>query len=406
MKKIIRRKDKDTGMNEFVFQCGTKMIFGKDKELCVGRELKEHGAKRVLLVYGGASIRRSGLYDRVITALKEAGIEWEELPGVVPNPRVSLVRRGIELCRGKEIDFLLAVGGGSVIDTCKAISFGVYYTGDVWDLISGKVKPGEKRIPVADILTLPAAGSEESDSCVISDETIPMKTGFGSARMRPVFSILNPELTYTLPAYQTACGCMDIMAHAMERYFSRTPDVEMTDRVSEGIMATVVHNLPIALTEPDNYAARAEIMLCGTWAQNDMTGCGRQQDWFNHGLEHQISGFYDIAHGAGLAISFPAWMEYLCDQEECVPKLAQYAQRVWNVPVYFEDLRRTAMEGVKRLRTLIRESGLPLTLREAGIGTDKFELIADNMTNCGEETCGAFYRMGREDILALLHRME
>lgn len=393
-------------MNEFVFQCGTKMIFGKDKELCVGRELKEHGAKRVLLVYGGASIRRSGLYDRVVTALKEAGIDWEELPGVVPNPRVSLVRRGIELCRGKEIDFLLAVGGGSVIDTCKAISFGVYYTGDVWDLISGKVKPGEKRIPVADILTLPAAGSEESDSCVISDETIPMKTGFGSARMRPVFSILNPELTYTLPAYQTACGCMDIMAHAMERYFSRTPDVEMTDRVSEGIMATVVHNLPIALTEPDNYAARAEIMLCGTWAQNDMTGCGRQQDWFNHGLEHQISGFYDIAHGAGLAISFPAWMEYLCDQEECVPKLAQYAQRVWNVPVYFEDLRRTAMEGVKRLRTLIRESGLPLTLREAGIGTDKFELIADNMTNCGEQTCGAFYRMGREDILALLHRME
>lgn len=393
-------------MNEFVFQCGTKMIFGKDKELCVGRELKEHGAKRVLLVYGGASIRRSGLYDRVVTALEEAGIEWEELPGVVPNPRVALVRRGIELCRGKEIDFLLAVGGGSVIDTCKAISFGVYYTGDVWDLISGQVKPGENCIPVADILTLPAAGSEESDSCVISDETIPMKTGFGSARMRPVFSILNPELTYTLPAYQTACGCMDIMAHAMERYFSRTPDVEMTDRVSEGIMATVVHNLPIALTEPDNYAARAEIMLCGTWAQNDMTGCGRQQDWFNHGLEHQISGFYDIAHGAGLAISFPAWMEYLCDQEECVPKLAQYAQRVWNVPVYFENLRRTAMEGVKRLRTLIRESGLPLTLREAGIGTDKFELIADNMTNCGEQTCGAFYRMGREDILALLHRME
>lgn len=393
-------------MNEFVFQCGTKMIFGKDKELCVGRELKEHGARRVLLVYGGASIRRSGLYDRVVTALKEAGIEWEELPGVVPNPRVALVRRGIELCRGKEIDFLLAVGGGSVIDTCKAISFGVYYTGDVWDLISGQVKPGENCIPVADILTLPAAGSEESDSCVISDETIPMKTGFGSARMRPVFSILNPELTYTLPAYQTACGCMDIMAHAMERYFSRTPDVEMTDRVSEGIMATVVHNLPIALTEPDNYAARAEIMLCGTWAQNDMTGCGRQQDWFNHGLEHQISGFYDIAHGAGLAISFPAWMEYLCDQEECVPKLAQYAQRVWNVPVYFEDMRRTAMEGVKRLRTLIRESGLPLTLREAGIGTDKFELIADNMTNCGEQTCGAFYRMGREDILALLHRME
>lgn len=393
-------------MNEFVFQCATKMIFGKDKELCVGEELKAHGANRVLLVYGSASIKKSGLYDKVMMSLEEAGLAVEQLPGVVPNPRVALVREGILLCREKKIDFLLAVGGGSVIDTCKAISFGVYYTGDVWDLISGKVKPGTQRIPVADILTLPAAGSEESDSCVISDETIPMKTGFGSPLMRPVFSIMNPELTYTLPPYQTACGCMDIMAHAMERYFSHTPHVEMTDRVSEGILATVVHNLPIALTEPDNYAARAEIMLCGTWAQNDMTGCGRQQDWFNHGLEHQISGFYDIAHGAGLAISFPAWMTYLCDQEACVPKLAQYAERVWNVPVNFSDLRETALEGIRRLRALIRESGLPLTLHEAGIGTDKFEQIADQMTAGGQQTCGAFYQMGRADILALLHQME
>lgn len=237
-------------MNGFEFQCATKMIFGKEKELCVGEELKKQGASRVLLVYGGASVKKSGLYDKVVKALEEAGLSFDELSGVVPNPRVSLVRKGIGLCREKGIDFLLAVGGGSVIDTCKAISFGVFYEGDVWDLISGKVKPGEKRIPVADILTLPAAGSEESDSCVISDETIPMKTGFGSPLMRPVFSIMNPELTYTLPPYQTACGCMDIMAHAMERYFSRTQHVEMTDRVTEGILATVIHNLPIALETP------------------------------------------------------------------------------------------------------------------------------------------------------------
>lgn len=393
-------------MIDFEFQCATKMIFGKDKELCVGEELKKHGAERVLLVYGGSSIKRSGLYDKVVNALEEAGLFFVELPGVVPNPRVSLVREGIEICRREKIDFLLAVGGGSVIDSCKAMSFGVYYEGDVWDLISGKVRPGDKRIPVADILTLPAAGSEESDSCVISDETIPMKTGFGSPLMRPVFSIMNPELTYTLPPYQTACGSMDIMAHAMERYFSPTPNVEMTDRVAEGILTTMIHNLPIALAEPENYAARAEIMLCGTWAQNDMTGCGRVQDWFNHGLEHQISGYYDIAHGAGLAVSFPAWMEYLCGKEECVPKLAQYAVRVWNAGMNFEDPAETAKEGVKRLRCLIREAGLPLTLKEAGVGNEKFAEIADNMTDGGKHTCGSFYRMSREDIMELLKRME
>lgn len=392
-------------MNGFEFQCATKMIFGKDKELCVGDELKKHGASKVLLVYGGSSIKKSGLYDKVVKALQDAGLSFEELPGVVPNPRVSLVRKGIEICRKKGIDFLLAVGGGSVIDTCKAMSFGVYYEGDVWDLISGKERPGEKRIPVADILTLPAAGSEESDSCVISDETIPMKTGFASPLMRPVFSIMNPELTFTLPPYQTACGCMDILAHAMERYFSRTQNVEMTDRVAEGIMATVVHNLPIVLEKPDDYDARAEIMLCGTWAQNDMTGCGRQQDWFNHGLEHQISGFYDIAHGAGLAISFPAWMEFLCGKEECVPKLAQIAVRVWNVQMNFEKPEETAREGVKRLKSLIKEAGLPLTLSEAGVGMEKAEEIADIMTGGGSHTCGAFCPMSREDILALLHRM-
>lgn len=393
-------------MNSFEFQFATKMIFGKDKELCVGEEIKALGGTRVLMAYGGNSIKRSGLYDRVIKALDEAGLMVWELPGVVPNPRVSLVRRGIEICREEKIDFLLAVGGGSVIDTCKSISFGVFYEGDVWDLITGKSQPGTKRIPVGDILTIPAAGSEGSDSCVISDETISVKAGFGSPLMRPVFSIMNPELTFTLPPYQTACGGMDIMAHAMERYFSHTENVETTDRMAEGFLKTMVHNLPIVLENPEDYGARAEIMLCGTFAQNDMTGVGREQDWFKHGLEHQISGFYDLAHGAGLGISFPAWMEYLSEKKECTEKLSQYAVRVWNVEMDFRCPEKTAKEGARRLKEFVRKSGLPLTLQEAGIGTERFEEIADNMTDRGQHTCGAFYPMTKQDILDLLNLMK
>lgn len=393
-------------MNSFEFQFTTKMILGKDKELCVGEEIKALGGTRVLMAYGGNSIKRSGLYDRVIKALDEAGLMVWELPGVVPNPRVSLVRKGIEICREEKIDFLLAVGGGSVIDTCKSISFGVFYEGDVWDLITGKSQPGTKRIPVGDILTIPAAGSEGSDSCVISDETISVKAGFGSPLMRPVFSIMNPELTFTLPPYQTACGGMDIMAHAMERYFSHTENVETTDRMAEGFLKTMVHNLPIVLENPEDYGARAEIMLCGTFAQNDMTGVGREQDWFNHGLEHQISGFYDLAHGAGLGISFPAWMEYLSEKKECTEKLAQYAVRVWNVEMDFRCPEKTAKEGARRLKEFVRKSGLPLTLQEAGIGTERFEDIADNMTDKGQHTCGAFYPMTKQDILDLLNLMK
>ena len=281
-----------------------------------------------------------------------------------------------------------------------------FYEGDVWDLITGKSQPGTKRIPVGDILTIPAAGSEGSDSCVISDETISVKAGFGSPLMRPVFSIMNPELTFTLPPYQTACGGMDIMAHAMERYFSHTESVETTDRMAEGFLKTLVHNLPIVLENPEDYGARAEIMLCGTFAQNDMTGVGREQDWFNHGLEHQISGFYDLAHGAGLGISFPAWMEYLSEKKECTEKLAQYAVRVWNVEMDFRCPEKTAKEGARRLKEFVRKSGLPLTLQEAGIGTERFEEIADNMTDKGQHTCGAFYPMTKQDILDLLNLMK
>mgnify|MGYP001210262793 CR=1 FL=1 len=389
-------------MNSFTFQCATKIIFGKDTEYITGTELKSFGAKKVLMVYGGKSIKTTGLYQRVVEVVRQEGIELMELPGVVPNPRVSLVREGIKICRENSIDFLLAVGGGSVIDTAKAISFGVFYSGDVWDLISGKEKPGTEHLPIGTILTLPAAGSEASDSCVISDETIQVKTGFGSPLMRPAFSIMNPELTYTLPPYQTACGCMDIMAHTMERYFSQTDHVELTDRMSEGILKTIIHNLPIALKNPDDYNARAEIMWAGTLAQNDLVGTGRDQCWFNHGLEHQISGYYDIAHGAGLAITFPAWMTFVSGKPQCLKKLVQYAVRVWNIEENYDDPLETARQGIDCLRNFIHSCGLPVTLSEVEIGSEKFNEIASNMTDNGQHTAGGFYPLSKEDIIEVL----
>ena len=316
------------------------------------------------------------------------------------------MREGIRICRESKIDFILGVGGGSVIDTCKAISFGVFYPGDVWDLIVHKAEPSGENLPVGCILTLPAAGSEASDSCVISDEALEIKGGFGHPNMRPVFAIMNPALTFTLPAYQTACGCMDIMAHAMERYFSQTENVYITDSMGETMMKAIVTNLPKVIENPADFAARCEIMLAGTLAQNDLTGMGRQQDWFNHILEHQISGYYDIAHGAGLAISFPAWMEYLADKPECLAKLAQYAENVWGVEKNTSNPRETAMEGIHRLSRLIADAGLPAKLSDVNIGEEKFGLMADNITNSGTLTVGSFYPMEKADILALLQMMK
>ncbi len=387
-------------MIPFTFECPTRFIFGENTETLVGKELKEHGATRVLFVHENTFIKTSGLYAQVVSSILEEGLTFVELTGVVPNPRVSLVRKGIDICRSEGIDFILAVGGGSTIDTCKAISFGVFYKGDVWDLVTHKALPGWERVPVGVVLTLPASGSEGSDSCVISDELLNQKAGFGTTRMRPVFSILNPVLTYTLPAYQTACGGMDIMAHVMERYFSPTENVELTDRMSEGIMKTIVNQIPIALKEPQNIAARGEIMWAGTIGQCNITGTGREQDWFNHGLEHQLSGYYDIAHGAGLGISFPGWMVYLANKPSCQKKLAQFGQRVFDVET--GDTQEMALEGARRLRAFIVHIGLPVALKQVNIGSEHFIDMADRLTDGGKTTKGTFYPMSKEDIVALL----
>jgi alcohol dehydrogenase len=383
-------------MNNFTFQCETKMIFGKDTENLVGAETKEYG-KKVLLHYGGGSIKTTGLYDRIVKSLREAGVEFIELSGVKPNPRVSLVREGIRLCRENSIDFILAVGGGSVIDSAKAIGIGVPYEGDVWDFYTGKAGV-KKSLPVGVVLTIPAAGSESSMGSVITNEDGWYKRSVNNGIMRPKFAISNPILTYTLPEYQTSCGVADIMAHIMERYFTNVTNVELTDRLCEATLKTVINNASIALRQPENYDARAEIMLASTIAHNGVLDTGRLGDWASHRIEHELSGIYDVAHGAGLAVVFPAWMKYVYKTN--LKRFVQFAVRVWNVEENFENPEGTALEGIARLESFFRSIGLPVNLRELNIPEDRLEEMAAKGTENG--SLGEFVKLGKEDVLNIL----
>ncbi|MBC8452501.1 MAG: iron-containing alcohol dehydrogenase, partial [Spirochaetes bacterium] len=345
-------------MDDFVFRNPTKIIFGKGKEKSVGKEALAYGC-RVLLHYGGGSIKKTGLYKTVITSLKEAGIEVTELGGVKPNPRVSLVREAVELCREKRIDLILAVGGGSVIDSAKAISVGVPYEGDVWDFYSGKAA-AETALPVAVILTLPAAGSESSDGSVITNEEGMLKRPYGSSLLYPVFSILNPELAFTLPKFQIACGIADMMAHVLERYFTNSKPVGLSDRLLEGTMKNIVDYAQSVLINQEDYNSWAEIMWSGTLAHNNLFGVDRENDWASHDIEHELSGIYDIAHGAGLAVIFPAWMKYNYRQD--IDRFAQWAVRVWNVEEDFWSREKTALAGIQKFEDFLRSLGLATTL--------------------------------------------
>lgn len=384
-------------MINFSYDNATKIIFGKDTENEVGNETEKYGRK-VLLHYGGGSIKKSGLYDRVIKSLKDAGIEIFELGGVKPNPRLSLVYEGIDICRKNNIDFILAVGGGSVIDSAKAIGIGVTYNGDVWDFYTGKTSVNAT-IPVGVILTIPAAGSESSTGSVITNEDGWYKRAVGSDLMRPVFAIMNPELTYTLPPYQTAAGAADMMAHIFERYFTNEPNVDLTDRLSEGTLRTIIKNVPIVLQEPENYEARAEIMWAGTIAHNGILGTGRIEDWGTHDMEHEISGIYDITHGAGLAILFPAWMKYVCKQD--VNRFAQFANRVWDVEIDINNLEKTALEGIERTKDFFKKIGMPVSLTEANVPSDRFEEMASKGTENGP--LGNFVKLHKEDIVNIFN---
>ncbi len=389
-------------MINFDFRNPTQIVFGKDTEMRAGELASEYG-KNVLLHYGGGSIKRTGLYDKVTSSLKAAGLTIFELSGVKPNPRVSLVREGIRICKEEKIDLILAVGGGSVIDSAKAIGAGAVYDGDVWDFFTGAATP-EGAVPIATILTIPAAGSESSDGSVVTNEEGWLKRAFGTPYVYPVFSILNPELAFTLPTYQVACGTADILAHMIERYFTNVTNVELTDRLLEAGMQNIIIHGPRVLEDPQDYDAWAEVMWTGTIAHNNLLNTGRIGDWGSHDIEHELSGKFDIAHGAGLAIIIPAWMKFVYSHD--VQRFAQFAVRVFGVPMNFKDPEQTALEGIYRLEEHFKRMGLAIRLSEVEITEDSFEEMAEKGSAHDTRTMGNFVTLDKKAILAIFKLAE
>ena len=375
-------------MNDFSFQNPTKIIFGKDTEKCVGPEASKYG-KTALVHYGGGSVKKIGVLDKVIASLKNAGMTVIELGGVKPNPRLSLVREGIELVKKNNVDIIIAVGGGSVIDSSKAIALGSCYDGDVWDFYFKGI-PAEKMLPLGTVLTIPAAGSESSNSSVITNEDGSYKCGYSSDVTYPKFSVLNPENTYSLPPYQIACGASDILAHLMERYFVNVECVELTDRLLEGTMKNIIKFAPLAIKNPENYDIRAEVMLTGTYAHNNSMDVGRGGDWASHNIEHELSGIYDIAHGAGLSIIFPAWMKYV--RKTNPKKLVQFGQRVFDINGL--DDEKTIDAAISALEDFYKSIGVPTRLSEAGIDEKNFEIMAQKAARNG--AFGSYVKLDKD----------
>jgi hypothetical protein len=389
--------EKENHMDDFVFRNPTKIVFGRGTESKVGAEAAVY-TKKLLLHFGGGSIRKSGLHARVTASLKAAGVEWVELGGVKPNPRLSLVREGIETCRREKIGLILAVGGGSAIDSAKAIAVGVPYAGDVWDFFTGKAEPREA-LPVGTVLTIPAAGSEASSGSVVTKEEGLLKRAFNSEHAYPRFSILNPELCFTLPKEQVANGTTDIMAHLLERYFTNSRPVEFTDRLIEATLRTVIDVAPRVLAQMKDYEAWSELMWAGTVAHNNLLNTGREGDWASHDIEHELSGIYDVAHGAGLAVVIPAWMKYVLKHD--LTRFVQLAVRVWGVDQAFYSPERTAREGIARLEGFWASIGQALRLPGIGIGPDRIEEMAGKGCEGGRKL-GHFVPLARADVVAVL----
>ncbi|MBC8570301.1 iron-containing alcohol dehydrogenase [Zongyangia hominis] len=390
-------------MENFNFYSPTMFVFGKGEENNTGAYVKKFGGTRVLLHFGGGSAVRSGLIDRVKASLDKEGITYVTLSGVQPNPRSGLVYEGIELCRKEGVDFILAVGGGSAIDSAKAIAAGVPYDGDFWDFYDDNPNRPvvEKALPVATVLTIAAAGSEASGDTVITQEKGMFKRGTGSDVLRPKFSIMNPELTMTLPPYQTASGAVDIMVHVLERYFTNTPDVEITDRMCEGILLTMLNEVPKVMENPGDYEARANIMWAGTVAHNNICGVGREQDWASHEIEHELSALYDCAHGAGLAVIFPAWMEYV-SQHHDLSRFAQLAVRVLGCQMDFAHPENTVKAGIAALRRFWHSIGMPTSFAELGAKEEDIPAMVENM-RIGQRSIGHFLPMTKESCAAIYH---
>ncbi len=383
-------------MNSFDFYSPTKFVFGKDREKEVGSYVKEFGGTKVLIHYGGGSAVRSGLIDTVKKSLDEHGISYCELGGVKPNPRDTLVYEGIELARKEKIDFILAVGGGSIIDSAKAIAMGVPYDGDFWDFYSGK--QAKEALSVGTVLTIAAAGSEGSGDSVITKVDGMLKRGAGSDVIRPRFSVMDPALTQTLPAYQTACGATDIMAHVFERYFTNTTEVEVTDRLCEALLLTMIKETPRVIEDPNNYQARANIMWAGTVAHTNIVGVGRDQDWNSHGIEHELSALYDCAHGAGLAVIMPAWMDFISEHHDGnVMRLCQMATRVFGCEMDFEDPMATAKAGIHCFREFLHSIGMPINFAELGAKEEDIPALVEKF-GLGDGRTGGFVRLSSEDV--------
>lgn len=391
-------------MDNFSFYAPTYFAFGKDSEADTGKLVKRFGGSKVMIHYGGGSVVRSGLLDRVKDSLKAEGIEYIELGGVKPNPRSGLVYEGIDLCRKNGVDFILAVGGGSTIDSAKAIAAGTIYDGDFWDFYEGK--PVDKALPIGTVLTIAAAGSEGSPDSVITKEEGMIKRGASGEAYRAKFSVLNPALTQTLPAYQTACGITDIIAHLYERYLTNTKNVETTDRMIEALIMAMVHEGPKVIENPDDYDARANIMWAGMMAHNNSCGVGRSQDWTSHNVEHELSALYDCAHGAGLAVAMPAVFTYSLPHD--VMRFAKIANRVWGCPMDFENPERTAKDGIEALRNYLISIGMPKNFEELGAKEEDIEKLAHTCCYGNGNTSGKLYgfmELEQKDVEAIYRLM-
>ena len=380
-------------LENFRFHNTTEIIFGRETENTVGKEVKKYSGK-VLFHYGGGTIKNIGLYDRIIKSLRQEGVNFYELAGVQPNPVISMVRNGIKICRENNIGFILAVGGGSVIDSAKAICIGAPFSGDVWDFFVGKAKP-QSALDLGIILTVPAAGSESSVVTVVTNEETNMKKGFHSHMMLPKFAILNPEITYTINPFQTACGAADTIAHILERYFTPTENTDLTDRLCEAAVKSVIENVWTVLKNPEDYNSRAELMWASTIAHNGILGTGRLEDWASHKLAHELSALYCVTHGAALSIIFPAWMKYVCRKN--LKKFLQFAVRVWGVDPFFGSEEYIAFRGIEKFEEFLKELKLPTRISDAGIKDADFNQMAAKELQWGP--IGNYMKLNQEDIV-------
>ncbi|MCH5310037.1 MAG: iron-containing alcohol dehydrogenase [Prevotella sp.] len=388
-------------MKDFNYYAPTEVVFGEQSEEQVATLVKRYGGKKVLVHYGGQSAVKSGLLDKVCGLLKEGGVAYVTLGGVVPNPRLSKVHEGIELCRKEGVDFILAVGGGSVIDSGKAIAMGAVTDKEVWDFYLGKAQP-EASLPLASVLTIPAAGSEMSESTVITNEDGDVKLGYSNDMLRPKFAIMNPKRTFTLPPYQTAAGVTDMMMHTMERYFSHDDDMTLTDEIAEAVLRTMKDCVFAVLKDPEDYRNRAQIMWGGSVAHNGLTGCGLSDDWATHQLEHELSGMFDVTHGAGLAAVWPSWARYV--YRENVSRFVKFAVNVMGVTNDYTDPEGTAIKGIEAMERFYHAIGMPINIRELigrEITDDEIKEMVRKCSRNHTKTQGCFKVLKAEDMEAI-----